>query len=91
MRIRWTDPAVIEQHGSAATARQVAISIYEQISGLENSRNPGVLVVTPTTPLLGLLAALRPRVLRLLLITVYSCVAALASVGAPDEANAKFG
>ncbi|PYV50414.1 MAG: type II toxin-antitoxin system mRNA interferase toxin, RelE/StbE family [Acidobacteria bacterium] len=43
MRIRWTDPAVrdftqicdyIEQHGSAATARQVAISIYEQISGL---------------------------------------------------------
>jgi len=55
MRIRWTDPAVrdftqicdyIEQHGSAATARQVAISIYEQISGLENSRNPGVLVVT---------------------------------------------
>ena len=55
------------------------------------AEDPGVLVVTPTTPLLGLLAALRPRVLRLLLITVYSCVAALASVGAPDEANAKFG
>jgi len=43
MRIRWTDPAVldftqicdyIEQHGSAATARRVALSIYKQISGL---------------------------------------------------------
>ena len=44
MRIRWTDPAVrdftqicdyIERHGSAATAQRVAISIYEQISGLK--------------------------------------------------------
>ena len=43
MRIRWTDPAVrdftqicdyIEQRGSAATARRVALSIYKQISGL---------------------------------------------------------
>ena len=40
MRIRWTDPAVrdftqicdyISEHGSAATARRVAISIYGQI------------------------------------------------------------
>jgi toxin ParE1/3/4 len=43
MRIRWTDPAIrdftqicdyIEEHGSAATARRVALSIYEQISGV---------------------------------------------------------
>ncbi len=43
MQIRWTDPAVrdfqqvcdyIQQHGSATTARQVALSIYEQVSGL---------------------------------------------------------
>ncbi|PYV57934.1 MAG: type II toxin-antitoxin system RelE/ParE family toxin [Acidobacteria bacterium] len=41
MRIRWTDPAVrdltricdyISKHGSAATARRVALSIYGQIS-----------------------------------------------------------
>jgi toxin ParE1/3/4 len=40
MRIRWTDPAVrdftqicdyISEHGSAATARNVALSIYGQI------------------------------------------------------------
>jgi toxin ParE1/3/4 len=40
MRIRWTDPAVrdftqicdyIAKHGSAATARRVALSIYERI------------------------------------------------------------
>ena len=41
MRIRWTDPAVhdftqicdyIEEHGSAATARRVALSVYRSIS-----------------------------------------------------------
>jgi toxin ParE1/3/4 len=41
MRIRWTDPAVrdftqicdyINEHGSAATARRVALSIYDRIS-----------------------------------------------------------
>jgi toxin ParE1/3/4 len=41
MRIRWTDPAVhdlteicdyIEDHGSAAIARRVAMSIYQSIS-----------------------------------------------------------
>jgi plasmid stabilization system protein ParE len=40
MRIRWTDPAVrdftqicdyISEHGSAATARQLTLSIYGQI------------------------------------------------------------
>ena len=50
MKIRWTDPAVrdltqicdyIEEHGSAATARKVATSIYEQISGLEKFPESG--------------------------------------------------
>jgi toxin ParE1/3/4 len=40
MRIRWTDPAVrdftqicdyISEHGSAATSRSVALSIYEHV------------------------------------------------------------
>jgi toxin ParE1/3/4 len=43
MHIRWTDPAVqdftqicdyIEEHGSGATARRVAVSIYRSISQL---------------------------------------------------------
>jgi plasmid stabilization system protein ParE len=43
MRVRWTDPAVrdftqicdyISEHGSAATARRVALSIYERIGVL---------------------------------------------------------
>ena len=43
MRIRWTDPAVhdlthicdyIESHGSAATARRVAFSIYQRVGML---------------------------------------------------------
>jgi plasmid stabilization system protein ParE len=44
MRIRWTDAAVrdftqicdyIGKHGSAATARRVALSIYERIAHLD--------------------------------------------------------
>lgn len=43
MRIRWTDPAVrdliqicdyIEQHGSATTARGIALLIYKSIGAL---------------------------------------------------------
>ena len=43
MRIRWTRPAAsdltaicdyISEHGSAATARRVALSIHESIAGL---------------------------------------------------------
>ena len=43
MRIRWTDPAVrdftqicdyISEHGSAATARRVALSIYQGVDML---------------------------------------------------------
>jgi toxin ParE1/3/4 len=43
MRVRWTEPAAsdlthicdyIEQHDGANTARRVAISIYERVSGL---------------------------------------------------------
>lgn len=43
MRLRWTEPAVhdltqicdyIEQHGSPGSARRVALSIYESVSGL---------------------------------------------------------
>jgi plasmid stabilization system protein ParE len=43
MQVRWTDPAVsdlthicdyIEQHGSSATARRVALSIYESLNAL---------------------------------------------------------
>jgi toxin ParE1/3/4 len=43
MRIRWTEPAVrdftqicdyIEKHGSKATARRVALSIYQRIGTL---------------------------------------------------------
>jgi len=43
MQVRWTDPAVsdlthicdyIEEHGSSATARRVALSIYESLNEL---------------------------------------------------------
>jgi toxin ParE1/3/4 len=43
MHVRWTDPAVsdlthicdyIEEHDSNATARRVAVSIYERVSAL---------------------------------------------------------
>jgi toxin ParE1/3/4 len=43
MQLRWTDPAVsdlthicdyIEAHGSSATARRVALSIYEPVNAL---------------------------------------------------------
>ena len=43
MQVRWTDPAVgdlthicdyIEQHGSSAAARRVALSIYEGLNAL---------------------------------------------------------
>jgi toxin ParE1/3/4 len=43
MRVRWTEPAAsdlthicgyIEQHDGTNTARRVAISIYERVSGL---------------------------------------------------------
>lgn len=43
MRVRWTKPAArdltqicdyIEEKGSAATARRVALSIYESVAGL---------------------------------------------------------
>jgi toxin ParE1/3/4 len=49
MRIRWTDPALrdfsqicdyIQEHRGFDLARRVAISIYEQISGL--SKFPGL-------------------------------------------------
>ena len=41
MQVRWTDPAVsdlthnyIEEHGSSATARRVALSIYASLNAL---------------------------------------------------------
>lgn len=67
MRLRWTEPAVhdltqicdyIEQHGRSGSARRVALSIYESVSGLADFPERGRIGRKPGTRELVLFACL---------------------------------